>query len=181
MALARRLAVLAAGTLSAAAVGAAATPAQGATPPAPPAGPGAPAAPATPAAPAPATPAAPAPAAPATPCAPTARACIDLSSHRAWLTDGAGHVTYGPVAARGGSRSDPTPVGTFSVSWKDRDHLSKQFGNAPMPNSVFFAPGIALHGGDPSDNSNGCVHLGQKASAAFYAALREGDQVQVVP
>ncbi|TCK26648.1 L,D-transpeptidase [Pseudonocardia endophytica] len=165
---ARRLAVLAAGTLSAAAVGGMAAPAQAAPepPPAPPA------------------PVAPAPAAPAraeVPCAPTARACVDLSAHKAWLTDGAGHVTYGPVAARGGSRSDPTPVGTFTVSWKDRDHLSRQFDNAPMPNSVFFAPGIAFHGGNPSENSNGCVHLGQKSSAAFFGALREGDLVQVVP
>jgi lipoprotein-anchoring transpeptidase ErfK/SrfK len=159
MTLTRRLAVLAAGALSTVAVGATATPAQAATAPPP----------------------APAPAAPATPCAPTARACVDLSAHRAWLTDGAGHVTHGPVAARGGSRSAPTPVGTFAVLWKDRDHVSRQFANAPMPNSVFFAPGIAFHGGDPSDDSNGCIHLGQKSSAAFFAALREGDRVQVVP
>ena len=172
MTLVRRLAVLAAGTLSAAAVGGAAIPAQAAPGPPPAPGPVAPAAPAAPR---------PVPAAPTTPCAPTARACVDLSSHKAWLTDGAGHVTYGPVAARGGSRSDPTPVGTFAVAWKDRDHLSRQFDNAPMPNSVFFAPGIAFHGGNPSNTSNGCIHLGQKSSATFFAALREGDQVQVVP
>jgi len=169
MTLARRLAVLAAGALSATAVGSAAVPAEAAPgpPPVPPPGPGAPAAPAPPA--------------PTTPCAPTARACVDLSAHRAWLTDGAGHVTYGPVPARGGSRSDPTPVGTFAVSWKDRDHLSRQFDNAPMPNSVFFAPGIAFHGGNPAANSNGCIHLAKKASANFFGALREGDSVQVVP
>ncbi len=32
----------------------------------------------------------------------TAKACMDLSTRQAWLTDGVGHVTYGPVAARGG-------------------------------------------------------------------------------
>ena len=176
MTLARRLAVLAAGTLSAAAVGATATPAQAAPepPPAPPADPGTPAVPPAPPAPA-------APTAPATPCAATARACVDLSSHRAWLTDGAGHVTYGPVPAMGGRRSEPTPVGTSQVAWKDRDHLSRQFGNAPMPNAVFFAPGIAFHGGNPSNTSNGCVHLGQKAAARFFTDLKVGDPVQVVP
>ncbi len=172
MTLARRFAVLAAGAVSATAIGATAIPSGTAVaapepPPAPPAGPAAPAAPAAPA--------------PTTPCAPTVRACVDLSAHRAWLTDGTGRVIEGPVPARGGSRSDPTPVGTFTVQWKDRDHRSRQFDNAPMPNSVFFAPGIAFHGGDPSDNSNGCIHLGSRSSQHFFDGLREGDPVQVVP
>jgi hypothetical protein len=37
-----------------------------------------------------------------TPCAAAVKACMDLSSRQAWLTDGAGHVVAGPFAARGG-------------------------------------------------------------------------------
>ncbi len=64
---------------------------------------------------------------------------MDLSSHRAWLTDEAGHVTYGPVAARGGESSGPTPVGTFPVLSKARHFYSTEF-DAPMPYSVSSTP-----------------------------------------
>lgn len=114
-----------------------------------------------------------------TPCAVTAKACVDLSARRAWLTDGAGHVTYGPVGALGGTRSDPTPTGTFSVDYKDRDHVSNLF-DADMPNSVFFAPAIAFHQGSLSQRSHGCIHLGGSASRTFFSRLAPGDSVEVV-
>ncbi len=131
--------------------------------------------------PAPAGPAAaPAPATTAgTPCAATARACLDLSARQAWLTDGAGHVVAGPFAARGGTSSAPTPVGTFTVEKKVKNYWSKAF-DAPMPNSVFFQPGIAFHEDSTKIPSNGCVHLSWSASQQFYDTLKPGDPVQVV-
>jgi len=114
-----------------------------------------------------------------TPCASTVDACVDLSSRRAWLLDGAGNVTYGPVGALGGTRKDPTPTGTFSVDYKDADHVSNIF-DVPMPNSVFFAPAIAFHRGSLSDRSHGCIHLGRSASERFFDELAPGDTVQVV-
>jgi hypothetical protein len=114
-----------------------------------------------------------------TPCAATAKACVDLSSRQAWLTDGAGHVTYGPVGALGGTRSNPTPTGTFSVDYKDRDHVSNLF-DADMPNAVFFAPAIAFHQGSLSQRSHGCIHLGGSASRTFFSRLAPGDSVEVV-
>lgn len=121
----------------------------------------------------------PAPVRSATPCRVTAKACMDLSGRQAWLTDGAGHITYGPVAARGGKKGAATPTGVFHVLYRDRDHWSRQF-DAPMPNSVFFYPGDAFHADNPRVASNGCIHLTRKASAAFFGALRTGDEVQVV-
>jgi lipoprotein-anchoring transpeptidase ErfK/SrfK len=125
-----------------------------------------------------------APAAPAltagTPCAATAEACVDLSSRQAWLTDGAGHVTYGPVGALGGTRKYPTPTGTFSVDYKDADHVSNLY-DAAMPNSVFFAPAVAFHRGSLSQRSHGCIHLGRSAAQRFFNELSSGDTVQVVP
>ncbi|MDD7937710.1 L,D-transpeptidase [Actinomycetospora lutea] len=136
-----------------------------------------------PAAPAPAPVAA--PAAPAlaltagTPCDASADACVDLSSQQAWLTDGQGNITYGPVGALGGTRKYPTPTGTFSVDYKDADHVSNLY-DAAMPYSVFFAPAIAFHTGSLSERSHGCIHLGRTASKRFFANLSPGDTVQVV-
>nr|WP_246325977.1 L,D-transpeptidase [Actinomycetospora corticicola] len=134
--------------------------------------------PPAPPAPVPVAPAAPAPVSP-TPCAITAKACMDLSSRQAWLTDGAGHITYGPVAARGGKKGAATPVGTFHVLYRDKDHYSREF-DAPMPYSVFFYPGDAFHEDNPNVASNGCIHLRAASAEKFYDTLRTGDEVQVV-
>lgn len=115
----------------------------------------------------------------ATPCAVTAKACMNLSTHQAWLTDGAGHVINGPVAARGGTPSAPTPVGTFHVLAKDKHFYSTQF-HAPMPYSVFFYPGDAFHADNTSVPSNGCIHLSWSSAQQFYNTLHLGDQVQVI-
>jgi hypothetical protein len=113
-----------------------------------------------------------------TPCSPSAKVCLDLSSQRAWLTDGAGHIIYGPVPARGGSKNAKTPKGTFSVLSKNAHFYSTEF-HAPMPYSVFFYPGDAFHAGNPATASNGCVHLSMAAAQRFFATLRPGDKVQI--
>jgi hypothetical protein len=115
----------------------------------------------------------------ATPCGVTAKACMDLSRHQAWLTDGAGHVIAGPVAARGGTKSAPTPVGTFHVLSKDKNFYSTEF-HAPMPYSVFFYPGDAFHADSTSVASNGCIHLTSSSAQRFYNTLHLGDPVQIV-
>jgi hypothetical protein len=113
------------------------------------------------------------------PCEPTARACMDLSRHEAWLSDGAGHVVYGPVSARGGTSKAPTPTGTFQVLSKDRHFYSTEF-DAPMPYSVFFYPGDAFHADNTSVNSNGCIHLSSSSAQHFFNNLQVGDEVQIV-
>lgn len=116
---------------------------------------------------------------PGTPCTATAAACVDLTSQRAWLITG-GAVTRGPVPMHSGGPGEATPQGTFTVSWKDPHHVSRELGIA-MPDSVFFATGgIAFHEGPLTHSSAGCVHLRPADAAAFYAALHRGAQVQVV-
>ncbi|OXM74302.1 L,D-transpeptidase [Amycolatopsis sp. KNN50.9b] len=112
------------------------------------------------------------------PCAATVDACVDLSAKKAWLLKD-GEVVYGPVQIMPGSASDPTPVGTFRVSHKVKDYHSREF-DAPMPNSVFFQPGIAFHQGSLSKYSHGCIHLSTSASQKFFSTLAAGDTVQVV-
>ncbi len=134
------------------------------------------------AAPAPAPAAAPAPATKsATPCAITAKACVDITQKKAWLTDGKGHVIDGPVTVTTGAKGYPTPTGTFSVMWKDKNHKSDEYDHAPMNNSVFFAPGDAFHEGSLQKDSAGCVHLSAADSEKFFDNLQVYDQVQILP
>jgi lipoprotein-anchoring transpeptidase ErfK/SrfK len=117
---------------------------------------------------------------PGTPCSTAARACIDLSARRAWLIRG-GVVQYGPVPITSGRAGFRTPVGDFRVTFKDIDHLSSIFNNAPMPYSVFFNGGIAFHQGSLSVPSHGCIHLSRAAARTFFASLTPGNVVQVRP
>ncbi|MGD9989011.1 L,D-transpeptidase [Pseudonocardia sp.] len=114
-----------------------------------------------------------------TPCTVTARACVDLAADKAWLIAD-GTVTTGPVGISHGGQGKETPTGTFDVQWKDKNHRSAEFDDAPMPYSVFFAPGgIAFHEGNPKNPSAGCVHLAHDDAVTFYGALEVGDEVQV--
>jgi L,D-transpeptidase catalytic domain len=116
----------------------------------------------------------------AAPCGSSAAACISLSSQQAWLLSG-GKVIYGPTPITSGMAGHRTPAGLFQVQWKDRDHRSSVFNNAPMPYSVFFTDtGIAFHEGSLSKASHGCIHLGHNAAATFFNKLSVGQVVQVV-
>lgn len=115
-----------------------------------------------------------------TPCGTSAEACIDLSANQAWLMD-AGAVSYGPVPITSGKPGYETPPGLFTVTFKDRDHRSREYNNAPMPYSVFFNGGIAFHEGSLSQESHGCIHLSHDAAVAFFNDLQPRDIVEVVP
>lgn len=67
-----------------------------------------------------------------------------------------------PVStARPGYR---TPVGTFKPTRLERIWYSTKYDNAPMPHSIFFLGGYAIHGTDDLRNlgrpvSHGCIRL----------------------
>jgi hypothetical protein len=114
-----------------------------------------------------------------TPCTAAAKACVDLTTQRAWLID-RGAIVRGPVPIHSGGPGHATPQGSFIVSWKDVHHVSAELGGLPMPDAVFFAAGgIAFHQGSLASSSAGCVHLSSADAVGFYAALQHGDQVQV--
>jgi L,D-transpeptidase catalytic domain len=118
-------------------------------------------------------------AAAAVPCRAGVRACVRLSTNQAWLLDGKRVVT-GPVPISHGRAGFRTPPGSFRVSFKDQDHLSSVYDDAPMPYSVFFNGDIAFHEGSVRMTSHGCIHLPATAARTFFANLRPGDLVQVV-
>jgi lipoprotein-anchoring transpeptidase ErfK/SrfK len=114
------------------------------------------------------------------PCGAGVDACIDLSANKTWLLSG-GKVAFGPAQITHGRPGFETPPGTFHVGWKDIDHKSAEFDDAPMPFSVFFNGGIAFHQGSLNALSHGCIHLSPSAAETFYHGLSVGDTVQVVP
>lgn len=116
-----------------------------------------------------------------TPCAPTAKACVSQSTNQTWLQED-GKATYGPVPNTVGKPGAETPNGTFQVQFKDADHRSGEFDNAPMPNAVFFTnTGVAFHEGSLENESNGCIHMSTTGAQKFFDNLEPGDEVQVVP
>ncbi|WP_306120357.1 MULTISPECIES: L,D-transpeptidase [unclassified Roseitalea] len=87
---------------------------------------------------------------------------IDLSEQRLYVRDMSGPLHAWPVStARSGYC---TPVGTYRPIRLERMWYSRKYDNAPMPHSIFFHGGYAIHGttetgdlGRPA--SHGCVRL----------------------
>jgi lipoprotein-anchoring transpeptidase ErfK/SrfK len=60
-----------------------------------------------------------------------------------------------------------TPVGCHEPTSIERNHWSRKY-KAPMPYSVFFVGGVALHQGSVNVKSHGCVHLNTSTAAKVY-------------
>jgi hypothetical protein len=115
-----------------------------------------------------------------TPCTAAAAACVDMTAKRAWLIKD-GQVLLGPVRIETGGPGKETPIGTFRVQWKNKDHISAEYGT-PMPYAVLFVEGgIAFHQGTLRRQSAGCVRLSEADALAFHDVLQIGDEVQVQP
>jgi len=71
-----------------------------------------------------------------------------------------------------------TPRGSYRPQWTARMWYSRKYDMSPMPYSVFFRGGYAIHGtgavrqlGRPA--SHGCVRLHTANAATFYAMVKE--------
>ena len=72
-----------------------------------------------------------------------------------------------------------TPSGDHQPFRMEKDHYSREWDDAPMPNSIFFTKeGHAIHGtfevrnlGRPA--SHGCVRLSTQNAATLYALVKE--------
>jgi lipoprotein-anchoring transpeptidase ErfK/SrfK len=107
---------------------------------------------------------------------------VDLSSQR--MTVHANGETYvWPVStARSGY---VTPRGTYHPTSLQLMHYSRKYDNSPMPHSIFFRGGYAIHGtyetghlGRPA--SHGCVRLSTTNAATLYALVKaEGATITI--
>ena len=71
-----------------------------------------------------------------------------------------------------------TPTGTYHPQRLERTWFSKEYYNSPMPYSIFFHGGYAIHGsyeinrlGGPA--SHGCIRLHPQNAAALFALVKQ--------
>lgn len=86
----------------------------------------------------------------------------------------------GTAVALLGTKAHPTPVGTYPVLRKSREHYSRKYNNAPMPFSLWLTnTGIAIHGSPVMNGyaSHGCVGVPDEFAAKLFNATRPGDKV----
>lgn len=99
---------------------------------------------------------------------------INKSSQRMSVTvDGARRYSWAVSTGTGGG----PPSGVYHPQRFERSWYSRKFGRAPMPHSIFFHDGYAIHGTTHVSRlgrraSHGCVRLHPSNAAALYAIVR---------
>jgi hypothetical protein len=108
---------------------------------------------------------------------------IDLSAQRMHVTNGAGQSYDWTVStARSGF---VTPRGSYKPYSLQVMHYSRKYDMSPMPHSIFFHGGYAIHGtssirqlGRPA--SHGCIRLAPgNARALFMMVKQEGANITI--
>ena len=109
---------------------------------------------------------------------------VDLSTQTMHVTSGMGVSYDWPVStARAGF---VTPRGRYGVQSLQAMHYSRKYHNSPMPHSIFFKGGYAIHGTYATGSlgaaaSHGCVRLSPTNAAALYQMVRaEGASISIV-
>jgi lipoprotein-anchoring transpeptidase ErfK/SrfK len=99
------------------------------------------------------------------------------------MTVQAGGKTIHSWKVSTGAPGFATPPGNFRPSWMAKDWRSRQYDDAPMPYSVFFNRGIAVHGTmNPGSlgraASHGCVRLATPNAAKFFKLVQRHGMAQ---
>lgn len=101
----------------------------------------------------------------------TLRASVNLSTQTMTVTEnGAVKHVWKISSGRAGYH---TPTGSYKPQWMTRMHYSRKYHNSPMPHSVFYYRGYAIHAtyytgalGRPA--SHGCIRLSPANAKKFY-------------
>ncbi len=100
---------------------------------------------------------------------------VSLSAQRVDVSVDGSHAYSWPVSTA--RRGYVTPTGAFRAQRTERMWYSRKYDMSPMPYSVFFRGGYAIHGtgyirslGRPA--SHGCVRLAPANAATFYGLVR---------
>jgi hypothetical protein len=107
---------------------------------------------------------------------------IDLSAQQMEVQSDSGSYTWPISSARSGY---VTPNGSFAPERLERMHYSKKYHMSPMPYSIFFLGGYAIHGsyetaalGRPA--SHGCVRLSpDHAEILYHLVQAEGARISI--
>ncbi len=101
---------------------------------------------------------------------------VDLSDQKMRVyINGIPRHSWPVSTARRGYR---TPVGTFRPGRMHVRYFSKKYHNSPMPYSVFFLGGYAIHGTTAIKNlgrpaSHGCIRLHPDNAARLFSLITE--------
>ena len=104
---------------------------------------------------------------------------VDLEAQRLYAYRGG--VEIGRSSILYGADDKPTPIGTFPILEKDKDHVSNLYG-APMPYMLRLTmDGVAIHGSEVEDGSatHGCIGVPDEFAALLFEEVRLGDRVIV--
>ncbi|WP_248304948.1 L,D-transpeptidase [Devosia sp. FKR38] len=101
---------------------------------------------------------------------------VDVSQQTMTVTvDGVREYQWDVSTGKKGYR---TPKGSYQPTRMHREYYSRKYDNAPMPYSIFFRGGYAIHGtshvsalGSPA--SHGCVRLQTSNAKVLYNLVRE--------
>ena len=107
---------------------------------------------------------------------------VDLSTQRMHVTSSQGSYSWPVSTARAGYS---TPRGSFTPTGMQRMHYSRKYHNSPMPHSIFFRGGYAIHGSNATGAlgrpaSHGCVRLSPANAARLYQIVQnEGGNISI--
>jgi lipoprotein-anchoring transpeptidase ErfK/SrfK len=113
---------------------------------------------------------------------------VDVSDQLMYVQTESGYDDAYPIST--GRKGYNTPYGEFKPYNMTRMHYSKKYDNAPMPNSIFFHGGYAIHAtydiqrlGRPA--SHGCVRLSLDHAKRLYEMVKNvgmsNTYIQIVP
>jgi lipoprotein-anchoring transpeptidase ErfK/SrfK len=108
---------------------------------------------------------------------------VDLATQTMHVESATGTYDWRVSTARAGFT---TPRGHFEPISMERMHYSKKYHNSPMPYSIFFRGGYAIHGtnalsalGVPA--SHGCVRLSPQHAKMLYEMVQnEGASISII-
>jgi lipoprotein-anchoring transpeptidase ErfK/SrfK len=108
---------------------------------------------------------------------------VDLTTQTMHVESATGSYDWPVSTARAGFT---TPRGHFEPIGMERMHYSKKYHNSPMPYSIFFHGGYAIHGtyalsalGAPA--SHGCVRLSPEHARMLYEMVQnEGARISII-
>lgn len=107
---------------------------------------------------------------------------IDLTTQRMHVNSNSGSYTWAVSTARSGF---VTPRGSYRPYMLKKMHYSRKYHNSPMPHSIFFSGGYAIHAtsavgalGRPA--SHGCIRLAPGNAATLYKMVQaEGARITI--
>ena len=108
---------------------------------------------------------------------------VNLSHQTMQVTSADGETHVWPVSTA--RRGYVTPRGHYRVQSLQAMHYSRKYHNSPMPHSIFFKGGYAIHGtyatgslGAPA--SHGCIRLSPDHAAQLYQMVEaEGARISI--